>query len=88
MPQSFSLSFHNLLSKPSTTTPPYQTLLANSELNKVFQDSIGDTELAKILEGERVATTTCGSGMSAAIVWLALQELGAKRVALYDEVSV
>jgi len=36
--------------------------------------------------GELGATNTCGSGMTAAVLWLALNQLGVQS-AIYDEVS-
>lgn len=41
--------------------------------------------LQEVLEGKRSVINSCGSGMTAAVIWLALQELGADS-AIYDEV--
>ena len=44
--------------------------------------------MQRIIEGQKPVVVSCGSGMTAAIIWLALQILGTKgKVALYDEVS-
>lgn len=56
-----------------------------------MSDSLGGMEnLEKLRQasssGELAATNTCGSGMSAAIIWLALNQLGVQS-SIYDEVS-
>lgn len=87
MPHSVSLPFVNLLSQPSKTTPSYKTLLPTEELRSVILKAIGGNEqqLQSILDGKTSVVSSCGSGMTAAIIWLALQELGVKS-AVYDEV--
>ncbi|CAG7851510.1 SubName: Full=Related to 3-mercaptopyruvate sulfurtransferase {ECO:0000313/EMBL:CCA75166.1} [Serendipita indica DSM 11827] len=47
----------------------------------------GEAILGRILRGEQPAVASCGSGMTACVIWLALQELtgGAQAIALYDE---
>jgi len=40
-----------------------------------------------IIEGEKSVVTTCGSGMTAAVLWLGLRLIGVQNIALYDEVS-
>lgn len=57
-----------------------------------MSDSLGGMEKLESLRqassaGELAATNTCGSGMSAAIIWLALNQLGVQS-AIYDEVSI
>jgi thiosulfate/3-mercaptopyruvate sulfurtransferase len=72
----------------------YTTLLPPSELRGALIQSFGASNTAEgeqilqsILEGQKPVVVSCGSGMTAAIIWLALQELGTKgKVALYDEV--
>jgi hypothetical protein len=51
-------------------------------------DCIGSRNVEKILDGKASAITTCGSGMTAGILWLGLQLLRAPKVALYDEVRL
>ena len=48
--------------------------------------AVGEEETRAILEGKRKVVTSCGSGMTAGVLWLGLNLLGAKGVALYDEV--
>ncbi|KAL8293191.1 hypothetical protein RQP46_000885 [Phenoliferia psychrophenolica] len=86
IPNSLSLPFSSLLSTPSTTTPPYSTLKSPSELEKVFVDRLGKEEFSKVVKGERNVIATCGSGMSAGIVWLAMQKVGREKpIAVFDE---
>ena len=47
---------------------------------------MGEEEVENILRGERRVVTSCGSGMTAGVLWLGLNLLGVKGVALYDEV--
>lgn len=56
-----------------------------------MSDSIGGMDnLEKLRQasssGELAATNTCGSGMTAAVIWLALNQLGIQS-AIYDEVN-
>jgi hypothetical protein len=49
---------------------------------------LGVGTLDRILRGRQAVVVSCGSGMTAAVIWLALQELKISRpIALYDEVS-
>jgi thiosulfate/3-mercaptopyruvate sulfurtransferase len=51
-------------------------LLADDQLKKLMADAGVDLD--------RPVITSCGSGVSAAVVWLALEVLGKPPVALYD----
>jgi len=93
MPHSMSVPFNTLLTKNSFNGDTYTTLLLPSELRNALVRSLGASSTAegerilqRVLEGQKPVVVSCGSGMTAAIIWLALQELGAKgKVALYDE---
>lgn len=87
MPNSLSLPFSSLLSPKSSTTPSYQTLLSPDELEKRFIDALGSEELwQQVKRGDKGVVATCGSGMTAAVTWLALQVAGVKKAAsVYDE---
>lgn len=62
-------------------------MASNQRLIAALEEALG-TEYAKdVLAGKRGVVTTCGSGMTAGVLWLGLQLLGVKRVGLYDEVS-
>jgi len=94
MPHSISIPFNTLLTTNSFIGDKYTTLLPPSELRGVLIRSFsgsntaeGDRVLQRILGGQKPVIVSCGSGMTAAIIWLALQELGTKgKIALYDEV--
>jgi thiosulfate/3-mercaptopyruvate sulfurtransferase len=60
----------------ATLLNPDGTLKPHSELAQIFA-SAG-------IDSEKPVTTSCGSGVTAAILTLALTELGAKQHALYD----
>ncbi|KAH8927455.1 Rhodanese-like protein [Atractiella rhizophila] len=87
IPNSINLPFTDLLTPPSDTNPPYQTLLPQDELRKVFERTMERYNIPPSSLTTRNFVTTCGSGMTAAIIWLALQVAGLKpdQVGLYDE---
>jgi thiosulfate/3-mercaptopyruvate sulfurtransferase len=94
MPHSISVPFNNLLIVNRFNGDTYTALLPPSELRSALVRSFsassmaeGERTLQRILGGQQPVVVSCGSGMTAAIIWLALQELGTKgKVALYDEV--
>lgn len=88
MPHSVSLPFTTLLSSPSATEPSYKTLLPRDELRQVLLRALGNNEakLEEVLQGKKQVVNSCGSGMTAGVIWLALSELGVKS-AIYDEVK-
>ncbi|GAA6062599.1 hypothetical protein JCM10212_004894 [Sporobolomyces blumeae] len=86
MPHSLSLPSTAVLSSESSTTPKYKTLLPTYELEGVFEKAMGKETWELVKKGEKAVTTTCGSGMTAAILWLALQKCGVEApVSIYDE---
>lgn len=86
MPNSFSLPFNVFLQKHgSKQGSEYTTFLAPSEIQNVLEATVGSAEVEKILKGERPVITSCGSGMTAGVLWLGLQLLGAQKIGLYDE---
>ena len=89
MPHSVSLPFTSLLSSPSATDPSYKTLLPRDELRQVLLRALGNDEakLEDVLQGKKQVVNSCGSGMTAGVIWLALSELGVKS-AIYDEVRL
>ncbi|KDQ13641.1 hypothetical protein BOTBODRAFT_630746 [Botryobasidium botryosum FD-172 SS1] len=78
IPNSRSLPFNTLLATniSKKTSAPYTTLLPREELRKAF-DAAG-------VDGTRNVVNSCGSGMTAGVLWLALQRLGVSS-AIYDE---
>lgn len=100
MPNSISIPFSVFLEKHEYKSDPSQgtftTMLDGADLRKAFVDSVstaysgqsGEEMVDRILRGEQAVVASCGSGMTAAVVWLAIHELGRERpVPLYDEVG-
>jgi thiosulfate/3-mercaptopyruvate sulfurtransferase len=89
MPHSFSLPFNAFLQKNSGhhSGATFTTFLPPKELRRNLEDAVGTEYARLILDGQRRVTTTCGSGMTAAILWLGLKLINETTpVALYDEV--
>ncbi|KAI0005482.1 thiosulfate sulfurtransferase [Russula compacta] len=88
IPHSFSLPFNAFL---QTNTVPnsgntFTTFLPPNELRQKLADAIGTDYARLVLEGQRTVITTCGSGMTAGILWLGLKLIEESTpVALYDE---
>jgi thiosulfate/3-mercaptopyruvate sulfurtransferase len=89
MPHSFSLPFNAFL---QTNVIPnfgktFTTFLPPNELRRKLEDAVGTEYARLILEGKRGVTATCGSGMTAGVLWLGLKLVEeSTAVALYDEV--
>ncbi|PWZ03000.1 Rhodanese-like protein [Testicularia cyperi] len=90
IPHSVSLPFPTLMKQvEGKDGKKYSVLKDQIELWRLLSDTVGGMEaLDKLRQassgGELAATNTCGSGMTAAAIWLALQELGVQS-AIYDE---
>lgn len=90
IPHSLSLPFPSLLKTETGKDGKTYTVLKDQiELWRTLGDTVGGTEaLDKLRQassgGELAATNTCGSGMTAAAIWLALQEIGVQS-SIYDE---
>ncbi|SPO20610.1 related to 3-mercaptopyruvate sulfurtransferase [Ustilago trichophora] len=90
IPHSLSLPFPTLLKTETGKDGKQYTVLKDQiELWRTLSDAVGGTEaLDKLRQassgGELAATNTCGSGMTAAAIWLALQEIGVQS-SIYDE---
>lgn len=87
IPHSFSLPFQAFL-QTSSTTPSYTTFLPPTEIHKALVSAVGSEQAELIIKGERPIVTSCGSGMTAAVLWLGLRLLGVEKIGLYDEVSM
>ncbi|OCH96593.1 Rhodanese-like protein [Obba rivulosa] len=83
IPHSFSLPFQVFLNAPNEVQP-YVTLRTPEDMRSSLENVLPRGHLDAILEGRRKVATSCGSGMTAGILWLGLQTLGAK-AAIYDE---
>lgn len=69
MPGAANVHFRTLLTPDGTFKPP-------AELRKVFETASVDAQ--------KPVVTSCGTGVTAAILMLALDDIGARDVALYD----
>lgn len=90
IPNSTSLPATTLLqSNSSNSDVSFTTLKNQTDLWRTISDSVGGMdELDKLRQassaGESAVTNTCGSGMTAAILWLGLYQLGIQS-SIYDE---
>ena len=87
IPHSYSLPFQAFL-QTSSTTPSYTTFLPPVEIHKALVSAVGSEQAELTIKGERPIITSCGSGMTAAVLWLGLRLLGVEKIGLYDEVSM
>ncbi|CAH7672255.1 Rhodanese-like domain-containing protein [Phakopsora pachyrhizi] len=85
IPNSISLPFKSLLSSTNSYLPL-------SELDSIFlktmhENGYGSEVWDRIKSGEREAVVSCGSGLTACVVWLAIWRLSGGRcsVRVYDE---
>jgi len=87
IPYSFSLPFSTFLqqNKVPGSDATYSTFLPPQILQEKLVSAVGSDNVEKILKGERSVVTSCGSGMTAGILWLGLKLLGASKIGLYDE---
>jgi len=67
---------------PGATSVPFTELASNGHLKPAAE--LREYFAAKSIDLERPITTTCGSGVTAAVIALALEVAGAKQVGLYD----
>ena len=67
---------------PGATSVPFTELVEDGRLRS--GEALRDLFAAKGVNREQPITTTCGSGVTAAVVALALEVAGAKQVSLYD----
>jgi hypothetical protein len=55
-------------------------------MQKSLVAAVGQHEADLIMKGDRHVSTSCGSGMTAAVLWLGLKAMDIQKVGLYDEV--
>jgi len=67
---------------PGATSVPFTELVEDGRLKPA--DKLRDVFLAKDIDLQQPITTTCGSGVTAAVIALGLEVVGAKEVSLYD----
>jgi len=87
IPNSFSLPFNLFLTQNTNIVSgeTYTTFKRPGQVLEELKKAVGKEETQAILEGKRKVVASCGSGMTAGVLWLGLNLLGAKGVALYDE---
>ncbi|KAF7306714.1 hypothetical protein MIND_00463100 [Mycena indigotica] len=86
IPNSFSLPFNVFLEDHvSPTGMKYSTYLSEDKLRDAITEALGLERAQAVFKGDVSVTASCGSGMSAAILWLGLQLMGVRGVGLYDE---
>ena len=56
-------------------------------IQETLETLLGKQYADEIRAGKRSVVASCGSGMTAGVIWLALQMIGVNKVGLYDEVS-
>ena len=86
IPHSLSLPFNVFLRK-HVEADGATYLLSPPELQKALEEAIGAECANLVIKGEIPVVTSCGSGMTAGVLWLGLKLLGVERIGLYDEVS-
>jgi thiosulfate/3-mercaptopyruvate sulfurtransferase len=89
MPHALSLPFTSLLTQPSDAEP-YRKYLSPDKLEKVFLETLNHDhqKWEQIKAGQKGVVVSCGSGMTACIIWLAIRlcsPTAANLVSLYDE---
>ncbi|OCF37254.1 thiosulfate/3-mercaptopyruvate sulfurtransferase [Kwoniella heveanensis BCC8398] len=90
IPNSSPLPFLSYLN-PADDKKPYTSFKSLDELKKVLVDGVGgEDKFRELLQKDQGVVFTCGSGMTAAIGWLANELLREKegkafKTALYDE---
>jgi thiosulfate/3-mercaptopyruvate sulfurtransferase len=67
---------------PGATSIPFTELVESGKLKPA--DQLREIFITKRVDLERPITTTCGSGVTAAVIALGLEIVGAKNVSLYD----
>lgn len=92
IPNSISTPFLEYL-EPASADKPYTSFKSPEELKKVLSGFLGTEGFDQLVNGDRGAIFTCGSGMTAAVGWLAHEIVreshGSKgKTSIYDEVCL
>ncbi|KAJ7225751.1 Rhodanese-like domain-containing protein [Mycena pura] len=86
IPNSLSLPFNVFLqNNVAPNGSSYATFLTEAKLRAAVVDAVGVEKANAVFNGELSVIASCGSGMTAAILWLGLQLMGVKKVSIYDE---
>lgn len=89
IPHALSLPFMSVLDKREENGQSFTAMKSQSELWKVVSSAVGEQGMEKLrhdgsAKGSIGVSLSCGSGMTACVLWLALQQLGIQG-AVYDE---
>ncbi|KAJ7597280.1 Rhodanese-like domain-containing protein [Mycena floridula] len=87
IPRSVSLPFTDFLeSNKALDGSSYTSLKENEALRDALVSAVGRDRAESILKGHTSVVTTCGSGMTAGVLWLGLKQISANlNIGLYDE---
>ncbi|KAF8523064.1 Rhodanese-like domain-containing protein [Hysterangium stoloniferum] len=102
IPNSFSLPFNHFVqprasaypaileAHPSYPYKSYTTLRTPDEITEQLTQAVGVEYAGQILNGQRSAVATCGSGMTAAVLWLGISSVWEAQgrdftMGIYDE---
>ncbi|KAJ7492855.1 Rhodanese-like domain-containing protein [Mycena latifolia] len=86
MPNSYSLPYNVFLqNNVAENGSTYTTLLPEPQLRTALVDALGTDKAKSVLDGDVPVIASCGSGMTAAVLWLGLTTLGVKQISIYDE---
>ncbi|KAH8100548.1 Rhodanese-like protein [Cristinia sonorae] len=90
IPHSLSLPFTTFLDthtveRSDGSTGTYTTLRTAAGIHEGLLSALGPEYTKEVLSGKRSIVASCGSGMTAGVLWLGLKTLGVDNVGLYDE---
>ncbi|PAV21810.1 thiosulfate sulfurtransferase [Pyrrhoderma noxium] len=86
IPYSLSLPFTTFLeTHQAPNGQSYTSFLPKDKILEALEGKIGAKNTQDVLEGKRSIVASCGSGMTAGVLWLGLSILGVKSPAIYDE---
>lgn len=85
MPNSLSLPFSECVKQCSGASSTFTELRPQVDLEELLGKAL-KADLDRVRSNQVGVVNSCGSGMTAAVLWLALQELGINS-AIYDEAS-
>ncbi|KAJ7783530.1 Rhodanese-like domain-containing protein [Mycena maculata] len=86
IPNSLSLPFNVFLQNNVTKDgSSYTTFLPQEQLRMAVVEAIGADKADAVINGDVPVVASCGSGMTAGVIWLGLQLLGVKQISIYDE---
>jgi len=63
----------------------YATLKTTTQIVDILNETLGPRFAKDVLEGKRGVVASCGSGMTAGVLWLGLQAVGVANAGIYDE---